>query len=282
MTDQVSRARLQREWVLCAIAVAAARFVPVPFVDELIKTRATRTAVAHTWTAHRRPEAPTVIGILADDTASFWGGLVRSAARLPFKLIFYPIRKVVRMVTAVRGVSADLVGVVLLARSIDRCLASGWFTSPDPRTLEQQALLVRRAHDQVIGNADLRVLNQAVGSALRQVGGLRTEAEAFARRVFGRGGTTQDAAQTVPGALSGGTATTAQEAQVDQGVERIVAVLDRPEITRILAELDQRFDRALAALAPASGAGPAGVPPAQVTSGQVTSGQVTSRESPAG
>ena len=47
--------RLQREWVLCAIAAAASRFIPVPLVDDLVKERAVRTAVSRTWRAHGRP-----------------------------------------------------------------------------------------------------------------------------------------------------------------------------------------------------------------------------------
>lgn len=250
MSEQVPRARLQREWVLCAIAAAASRFVPVPIADDLIKTRATRTAVARTWTAHGRRDAPCAIGILADDSTTIWGSLARSAARAPLKLPLYPIRKIVRIVTAVRGVSADLVGVVLLARSVDRCLTAGWFISADDRDLEAQARLVRRAHAQVIGRADLRVLNGAVAVALRQVGGLRGQAQAFAKRAFGRPAPDEHVA--TPGTTGSDVpALTAQEAVVEQGVRRVVAVLDRPEIADILADLDRRFDAALAALAPA-------------------------------
>jgi hypothetical protein len=247
MTEQVSRIRLQNEWVLCAIAAAASRFVPLPLADDLIKTRATRTAVARTWAAHGRADCPSAVGILADDSTTLWGGLARSAARLPLRLALYPVRKVARMVTAVRGVSADLVGVVLLARSVDRCLAAGWFTASDARELQAQARVVRRAHDQVIGTADLRVLNAAVATVLRQVGGLRPQAEAFARRVFGRTGAQGPAPVDAP---------TADETQVEQGARQVAAVFDHPEVAEILSTLDQRFDTALAALRQSPG-GPA-------------------------
>jgi hypothetical protein len=250
MAEQVSRIRLQNEWVLCAIAAAASRFVPVPLADDLIKTRATRTAVARTWAAHGRAGCPSAVGILADDSTTLWGGLARSAVRLPLWLALYPVRKIARMVTAVRGVSADLVGVVLLARSVDRCLAAGWFTGSDVRELAAQARAVRRAHDQVIGTADLRVLNAAVAGVLRQVGGLRPQAQAFARRVFGRADTSGQAAGGAP-------APTVAEAQVEQGARQVAAVFDRPEVAEILSALDRRFDTALAALGPRPD-GPAG------------------------
>ncbi|MDQ1288339.1 MAG: hypothetical protein QG622_1904 [Actinomycetota bacterium] len=246
MPENVSRVRLQREWVLCAIAAAASRFVPVPLLDDLIKTRATRTAVSRTWKAHGMPDSP-AIGILAEDTTGFFTGLVRSALKLPFLLLFYPIRKIVRIVTAVRGVSADLVDVILLARSIDRCLRSGWFTGTDPDALARQAEILRRAHDQMIGLADVRVLNQAVASALGSVGNLRVYAPAFARRVFGR---SSDAVGSVAPAPE----PTEQEAAVEQSVREIVALFDRPEVASVLADVDRRFDAALAAFTPAGGA----------------------------
>jgi hypothetical protein len=246
MTDQVSRIRLQNEWVLCAIAAAASRFVPLPLADDLIKTRATRTAVARTWAAHGRADCPSAVGILADDSTTLWGDLTRSAARLPLRLALHPVRKVARVVTAVRGVSVDLVGVVLLARSVDRCLAAGWFTGSDARELEAQARMVRLAHDQVIGTADLRVLNAAVTAVLHQIGGLRPQAQAFARRVFGRTDGQGPTAVDTP-------APTADEAQVEQGARQVAAVFDQPEVAEILSGLDRRFDAALATLGPRPG-----------------------------
>lgn len=246
MAENVSRTRLQREWVLCAIAAAASRFVPVPLADDLIKTRATRTAVARTWTAHGRPDCPAAIGILAEDSTGLLTGLARWAAKLPLLIVLYPIRKTIRLVTAVRGVSTDLVDVVLLARSVDRCLRAGWFADSDRAVLERQAEIVRRAHDQVIDLADLRILTRAVASSLRQFTHLRTQAPAFARRVFGA------PARSTARFDTAGPTTTEQETQVEQGVQEVVAAFDRPEVTTLLAELDQRFDDALGALAGAA------------------------------
>jgi len=223
------------------MAAAASRFVTVPLADDLIKTRATRTAVARTWAAHGRTACPSAIGVLAEDSTTFWGGIARSVAWLPLQLAFYPIRKIVRMVSAVRGVSTDLVGVVLLARSVDRMLAAGWFSGDDVPDLDEQARAVRRAHDQVIATADLRVLNGAISAVLHQVGGLRPQIGEFARRAFGSADAPAPIAAPVP---------TAEEDQVEQGARQVAAVLDRPEVTRILLDLDRRFDAALAAAGP--------------------------------
>lgn len=239
-TLTISAARLQREWALCALAAAAARFVPVPLVDDLIRERAVRTAVARTWRAHGRPDAPEVIDILCDETAGFWHGVGGAALRMPVTLALYPLRKMTKWVTAVRGVSRDLAEVLLLARAVDRCLDAGWLATTDPAELRRQARLLRRAHERTVGSADLRVLEHALVAALRQVGGLRHQAVEFARHVFGR-----NAPDPVAKAAHG-TPVEADRPTVAEGATRVQAVLNRPDVTGLLTTLDQRFDNALA------------------------------------
>ena len=240
--DELRAARLQREWALCALAAAASRFVPVPLVDDVIAERATRTAVVRTWRAHGRPDAPDAIDVLCADTRGFWGGLAASAARLPVTLALYPIRKPVRMVMAVRGVGRDLAEVLLLARSVDRCLRADWFDTTDQGELRRQAALVRRAHEETVATADLRILEHALRAGLRQVGGLRRQAVVFARHSFGR---------DAPDPLQ--QPATDADADVEQGAAQVQAALDRPDVEGLLARLDRRFDTALGALTPASG-----------------------------
>ena len=245
-------AALQREWVLCAIAAAGSRFLPVPLADDLVKDRATRTAVARTWRAHGRTPAPGVVAVLSGDTTGTLTSLRRTLARLPLTLLLYPFRKLRLWVTAVQGVSGDLLQVLVLARSVDRCLASGWFDLEDERELRRRARLVRRAHDRAIHGGDLRALQLALGAAVRQVRGLSRQARGFARDAFGRRAGPIDGrapvTAEVPDAGPGGLRS------VRDGAEQVEAVLGRPESLRILGEFDARFDAALAAL---SGAGPA-------------------------
>jgi hypothetical protein len=231
--------RLQREWVLCAIAAAASRFIPVPLADDLVKERAVRTAVSRTWRAHGRPPAPRAIDILVGDGGGFVAGLVRSGVRLPLTLALYPWRKVVRVVTAVHGVSGDLVRVLLLARSVDRCLAAGRLDSTDPVLLEQEAHLVREAHDEAMAGVDLKVLEHAVGFGWTQVRGLSGQAARFARRTF-------DRSDHAPGQDPEVT----PDETVERGAEQVQAALRRPEVVGLLASLDARFDAALAARDP--------------------------------
>jgi hypothetical protein len=240
----ISSARLQREWALCALAAASARFVPVPLVDDLIRERAVRTAVARTWRAHGRPHAPEVIDILADETGGFWHSVRGAALKLPVTLALFPVRKVMRWVTAVRGVSRDLAEVLLLARGVDRCLDAGWFTTTDQGELQRQARLVRQAHERTVATADLRVLEHALAGALGQMRGLPKQAAGFARHVFGR-----DAPDPVEKVAEGKPVET-DRPTVAEGADRVQAVLERPDVTGLLAALDQRFDAALAEARP--------------------------------
>jgi hypothetical protein len=259
MPPQPASPQLQREWVLCAIAAAGSRFIPVPLADELVRDRAVRTAVARTWRAHGRSPAPQVLAVLSGDSTGTLTALRRSLKRLPLTLALYPWRKVRLVVTAVQGVSGDLLQVLLLARAVDRCLASGWFTGTDHDELVRQAHQVRQAHDLAVHGADLRTLQLALGSAFRQVAGLSQQARDFADRAFGRSTAEPDCA--VPVSTTSPVPTTSDTqagARLAAGADQVEAVLDQPEMQRILADLDARFDAALAALAPAH---PPGVTP---------------------
>lgn len=234
--------QLQREWALCAIAAAGFRFVPIPLVDEFVKERAVRTAVARTWRAHGRPPAPDVVAVLSGDTTGVVTTLLRWLRRLPVALVLFPFRKFRVLLTAARGISGDLLQVLLLARAVDRCLSAGWFTGHDHDELLRQADLVRRAHDQAVHGADLRTLRLALGLVFRQVHGLPRQARVFARQVFGRSGPPPDGSMPVDGGLAGGAG------YLEDGADQVQAVLERPDIARILADLDARFDAALAVL----------------------------------
>jgi hypothetical protein len=248
MTEE-RRARLQREWVLCALAAAAARFVPVPLLDDAVRERAVRTAVTRTWSAHDRPDCPEAIDILCNGTRGRLHGVAATAAWLPVRLAISPARKLVRVVTAVRGVGRDLAEVLLLARALDRCLDSGWFATGDPGELRRQAVTVRRAHDRTVHTADLRLLEHALWIALRQVTALRRHATQFARVAVGRAtpATTGSPSSTGTPAITAGPGAQQldQGSQVEEGVRRVESVLDRPDVAGALAVLDRRFDAAL-------------------------------------
>jgi hypothetical protein len=236
--------RLVREWTLCAIAAAAARFVPVPLLDDQVKDRATQLAVLRTLRAHGRRYPSTAVEPLYEGAEGWGGGLLREAARLPVKLALYPVRKYVAVFGAVKGVPTDVMTVLLLSRSVHRSLDAGRLLGPDlagaaepsrteRRALQAEALEIRRAFDLALDGMDLALLSGAISDALAQ-GGLATRsAVGYARRLLRR-----DRADE---------ADLPAESGIEAGADRVEQALRRPELARLVAEFDAGFDAALAA-----------------------------------
>jgi hypothetical protein len=228
---------LPREWALCAIAAAATRFIPIPLLDDLVKETAVRTGVNRTWQAHGRVPIPRITSILASDSSGFGAWLREKLIRLPIVLLFYPIRKFVRIVTAAHGVSKDLAETMMLLRCVDRCLRAGWFVDPDPAVAHRQAKLVRFAFEQTMAGADLKLLQHSYQLILDQSRDLRLQATSFARRTFrpaiGAGEGFEPALDT------------SLEPQLESSAEQLGAVSERPDLKAFLSDLDARFDRHL-------------------------------------
>lgn len=230
MTDVTASARLRREWVLYAGAAAASRFLPVPLLDDLVKEQATRAAVTRTWRAHGRRPSREVVDILTGESSRLSARIRRALGRLPLLVLLYPWRKALRIARAAHGVSDDAAQVLLLARSVDRCLSAGWFAVDDPQLLRRQAEQVRLAHEQAVAGSDLRVLRHALGVALRRMRGMGPDAARIARRAVALRRPAAGPAPLAGPEPAGGAA----------------AVLDSPEVSGVLATLDARFDAALA------------------------------------
>lgn len=219
------------EWAACGLVTAAARFVPVPVLDDVIRERAARIAVSRTLTAHGRRWSPDLVEPLFDPDER---GPRRRLARLtalPRKIALFPVRKYVALVGSVRGGPADVLGVVLLGRAVHRSLAAGRFAGEDPDRLREEARAVRRAYEEARKGVDLRLVGGALSAGLSGVKELTGAAIALARRVVRRGDATTEGDVPAP---------------VREGAGRVADVLDRPEIAAQLARFDARFDERLA------------------------------------
>ncbi len=231
------------EWAVCAIASAAARFIPVPLLDDAVKYRAIRIAVLRTLRAHGRTyPADTVEALYAGvDAAS--AGMARRALgylrTVPRRVALFPVRKYVALFGSVRGVPTDVMTALLLSRTVHRCLVQGRLAGQDKDQLRAEAGQIRAAFDQALDGMDLRLFTGALSDGLSQGRGLTTAAVAYARKNFGRkdaGSHDQEGEGTE---LSPGGA-------VGEGAAQVQEVLRRPEIARLLTEFDARFDAVLA------------------------------------
>ena len=222
---------LLSQWAVCGIAAAAARFVPVPLLDDVVRERATQVAVVRTLRAHDRDWPSSALEPLWGEAGAGRSGRLRRRLRsLPRRLLLFPVRKYTAVFGAVRGVPNDVMRVVLLARTVDRLLDRGDLHGPDGLT--DQARTVRGAVDRAIDGMDLRMLTAGLADGLSQGRGLTTAAVAFARRRVGRDD--PDAVVEPDGPLA-------------EGAERVTEVLRRPEISQLLERFDSQVDAALRA-----------------------------------
>ncbi|MFC6851493.1 hypothetical protein [Aquipuribacter hungaricus] len=222
---------LVREWTACALVRAATRFLPVPFLDDAVAERATRTVVSRTLRAQGRSYAAPALEPLYRDEGARRRGFAARAVR---KVLFFPVRKYTKVITAVHGVPNDVARVLLLGRATHRRLALGELAGPAGDQLTQEATEVRAAYEKVVDEMDLRLLRGAVSDGLGQVKDLTGSVLSFARRRFTRSSEDAEAAAQAP------------EGAVAEGAEQVQQALDRPEVVRLLEEFDRRMDERLA------------------------------------
>lgn len=221
---------LQTQWAVCGIAAAAARFVPVPLVDDVVRRRAAQVAVVRTLRAHGRDLPAERVEALWDEPDTRRRGLRGLLRQAPGKVLLFPVRKYTALFGAVRGVPDDVARVVLLARSVDRLLERGALASADRAPDEAQAL--RRAVDEAIEGLDLQLLTAGLADGLSGTRGLTAAAVTLVRRRLA-GEDADDDPVPVDGAVA-------------EGAARVDAVLRRPEMTALLERFDTAVDTVLA------------------------------------
>ncbi len=219
---------LPTQWAVCGIAAGAARFLPVPLLDDVVRRRAAQLAVVRTLRAHGRTYPSDLVEALwaePDDARSGLRGRLRS---VPTKLLLFPVRKYTVVFGAVRGVPHDVARVVLLARTVDRRLERGELSSPD--RLPDEASRLRRAVDEAIDGMDLQLLTAALTDGLSRSRGLTTAAVAFVRRRLA----TADPDADVP-----------TDGPLAEGAAGVTEALRRPEVSALLDRFDAQVDARL-------------------------------------
>jgi len=212
---------LVNQWVIAGIVSAASRFIPIPFAEEIVRNRCRRYVVSQTLAAHGRNVTPQDIEpYFAGEGAT---GYAKKALGAPFKLLLFPIRKVVRIVTSVRGVPLEVMRMVLLGRTLNRYLHKEGFAIE-----ERNVRALRQSFDQAFKRMDFHLIRAAMADALSSVSGLKSAAVAMARWTAVTKNADEQGFQT--------------EASVQSGAQKVQAVLDRPETLQLFAEFDRRFD----------------------------------------
>jgi hypothetical protein len=233
--------QLVGEWAVCGIAAAAARFIPVPLLDDAVRLRATQIAVVRTLRAADRDYPSDHVEALYAGADAGSAGKLHEALRyfrsIPRRILFFPIRKYVALFGSVKGVPTDVMRVLLLGRTVHRSLTLGRLAGPEKPTDEQkknlrgEAIRIRKAYDKALDGMDLRLLTGALADGLSQGKGLTNAAVGFARKSFSHD-------DENPALNPGG--------EIGAGADRVEEVLRRPEISRLLDEFDARVESELA------------------------------------
>lgn len=180
----VSARRSPNRWVVFyAFLIAVARFIPVPLLDDWVPVRLRQLMVHSLLREAGRPYATRQVAALYRD-----GGCLASCLGLvlllPLKLIIYPVRKIVAVVRAVRGLSQSVVETFLLGWTIERCLAQGLLASDaSPLALAQEAGLIRLAFDRALASSNPALFASPLAAAWKGLGGLWLAGARLAYRV---------------------------------------------------------------------------------------------------
>ena len=219
-------------WLVAGVVASAARFIPIPFVDDLVRDQCRRFVVAKTLAEH---ETQTTVSDLKPYYGVFGGclaGCLGGILRAPLKLLLFPIRKLVAVVTAVRGVPLEITRTVLLGRTLDRRLRQGEIDV-------EEAAKMGKAFELAFSHMDFRGIRAAIMDAIRQANHWRADAMKIARW----------AAKLPRGAsVDAMESELASNEMVDQAASQVESVLRRPETAKLFSEFDQRFDEALQSL----------------------------------
>jgi hypothetical protein len=227
-----------RARIVAGILFAAARFLPVPLVDDLVRERITRWMVRCTIPRSIPDEA--VRPLWSETGGCLRGCLAGCLGRvlmLPIELLLFPMRKVLAIVLGVRAVSRDLAEMLLLGRVLDHALAAGLLSEGRPEAdLAEQSLRLRLAFDAAIRGTDMRMLRAVFGAALGPIGELLSAATRVLRR-FRRSESEEPNVEAE------------EETVIETSVGRIEQALLRSEIRAFLGEFDRRVQEHLEQLA---------------------------------
>lgn len=222
-------APLFHQWIVAGLISASARFVPLPLVDDLIRVQCRRFVVSRTLAAHHA-------GLTLDELKPYYNvgsgclaGCAAVAVQVPLKLLFFPIRKLLAVVTSLRGVPLDVLQVVLLGRTLDRYLRAGRFPHDSEPTAATAARL-GAAFNEAFVRMDFHVVRAAVSDALASVGGWRAAATAKAKQLVKEPALTAEPIEPPP--------------PVETGAARVQEVLSRPETLALFDQFDRRVDEA--------------------------------------
>ncbi|MCC9599374.1 hypothetical protein LOC67_02295 [Stieleria sp. JC731] len=232
--NELARLKVERQstlvpemhsWIVAGMVSAAARFIPVPFVDDFVKAKCRKHIVSSTLARQSRSELLNDFDAMYNDPGGILSGAAAMVARIPIKLLLFPVRKAVAIMTSVRGVPLELIRCILLGRTVKRYATMA--SRPDDKQL-------REAFDKAFSGMDFRVVRAVVGDALSGMDRWSEAAIKMAKAI---------AAQKSDDPLS-----QREESPVRKGAEQVEHSLNQPKVLDLFSDFDTKLDARLAAL----------------------------------
>ncbi len=220
-----------RRRITCALLFFAARHVPLPFVDDILRTQVSKYLVRRSVEKAGVSVPTSRLAPLFSRDETWWMGCLMALLRIPLKLILFPIRAVTNVLFLVRHVGRDFAEIFLLGEVIDRGIDAQLIRGDETDDALQLARSVkmRRAFDRALKETDTQLLWGMVSVAVGPLRGLLPAARR-ALRVLWRG-SEDEAVEANP--------------EMQPQVTAIEKVLLQPEVKRFLADFDQRYESAL-------------------------------------
>ena len=216
---------LLHHWVVAGIVSASSRFIPIPFVDDVVRDQCRRYVVSRTLAAHETELTTHDLKPFYDSGGGCLSGCIGMVAKAPLKLLLFPVRKVIAVVTSIRGVPLEVTRTVLLGRTLDRYLSE-----QEVDATPEHLAKMRIAFEQSFKRMDFHIVRAAIGDALAGIG-WKSGAVESAKSVAGPKDAEEDGLNTTEG--------------VEAGANLVEEVMQRPETLSLFAEFDQRFDETL-------------------------------------
>lgn len=221
-----------RTRVTCALLYFAARQVPVPLLDDVLRVQVAAYMVKHTVRKAGLSVPSEQLAPLFEKDEHWAVGCLWWMFKLPLKLLLFPIRKVTNLLFAVRHLGKDFAEILLLGEVIDRAVVDGDLKAEGAATEEGQlarSRRYRRAFDRALAETDTTLLWGLVGVAIGPVRGLLAAGARPLRYLWHGNG--EEAVGASP--------------DMDAKASAIEKLLLQPEVQRFLADFDRRLERAL-------------------------------------
>lgn len=222
------------QWIIAGIISASARFIPIPFLEEVVQKRCRQFTVKTTLESHAIDLDLSTLEPYYSNPSGCLAGCLGMMLSLPVKLLLFPFRKIIAVLTSFRAVPLEIMRIYLLGRTLDRYLSDGSFgQAENSLRIDDSAYAARMrcAFEQSFARMDMHIVLSAMQDATGGLRQLMTAAFVGLKYVFERNNKLANALVAEP-------TVKAEASQIQQ-------LFSRAEMIAVFDKFDLRFDNAM-------------------------------------